>query len=221
MKKTYALVLIAVSVGSTAMAQAGPTQSQTTDQLVCQLSNDCAPIDLNTDKLKEKGASRGFSIYRPTASTAKTLPASTPSVRSNSRVSVVEARSRPALSVGRTSVHRRTPVGRAELMVNFVSGSAALADASRDNAMALLGAVNAPQLVGKRFAIEGHTDSVGSRAANLDLSQRRAQAVVDFLTKNGVDATRFEVHGYGPDKPITGLGAGDGRNRRVEVVVIK
>lgn len=221
MKTTSALILIAVSVGSAASAQAGPTQTQTTEQLVCQLSNDCAPSTVSDDQQKQKGASRGFSIYRPSAAAnaSATKATASPLGRQNGRAAVAEQRSvRPPSRFGAA---RPAPSGRAELMVNFVTGSAELSAGSRGNAMALLGAVNAPQLAGKRFAIEGHTDSVGTRAANLELSQRRAQAVVDFLTKNGVDSTRFEVHGYGPDKPLAGLGARDGRNRRVEVVLIK
>lgn len=224
MKKIFALTLIAATVGTAASAQAGPTQKQTTEELVCQLSGDCGATEVAADRQQQKGATRGFSIYRPTTgATAPTKNTPAAPVRNQRQGAVADTRQRtPAMGRNnRFAVVRPANVGRAQLMVNFVSGSAQLTDSSRDSAMALVGAVNAPQLAGKRFAVEGHTDSVGSRATNLDLSQRRAQAVVDFLTKNGVDRSRFDVHGFGPDKPMPGLGARDGRNRRVEVVLIK
>ena len=75
-----------------------------------------------------------------------------------------------------------------------------------------------PQLVNMRFRIEGHTDSVGTRASNLALSQRRAQSVADFLVAMGVGRERLEVIGYGPDRPLPGTRGSAGENRRVEAV---
>jgi peptidoglycan-associated lipoprotein len=48
-----------------------------------------------------------------------------------------------------------------------------------------------------RIAINAHTDSRGSDAFNLDLSQRRAQSVVNYLIENGIDSARLEAKGYG------------------------
>jgi len=69
--------------------------------------------------------------------------------------------------------------------------------------------------------IEGHTDSVGSEAYNLDLSQRRADAVRDFLLQNGVKATQLTTHGYGKASPVASNNTAEGRqqNRRVELVI--
>ena len=50
--------------------------------------------------------------------------------------------------------------------------------------------------------IAGHADAVGSAAANMDLSRRRAQAVVDFLVERGQDPDRFVVTAYGDTRPI-------------------
>ncbi|MFZ3185861.1 MAG: OmpA family protein, partial [Pseudomonas sp.] len=47
--------------------------------------------------------------------------------------------------------------------------------------------------------IVGHTDSTGSRAHNMDLSQRRAQSVANYLTAQGVDGSRLSTRGAGPD----------------------
>ena len=69
--------------------------------------------------------------------------------------------------------------------------------------------------------IQGHTDNVGSAKKNKDLSQKRAQAVVDyFVKKGGIAADRLRAVGYGPDKPIASNSTKKGRkqNRRVEFV---
>ncbi len=72
-----------------------------------------------------------------------------------------------------------------------------------------------PQL---RVMVEGHTDSRGARAFNLDLSQRRAQSVVDYLVAKGVAPGRLTAKGYGPDRPVADNGTrlGRAKNRRVQ-----
>ncbi|MBX3273509.1 MAG: OmpA family protein [Sandaracinaceae bacterium] len=68
--------------------------------------------------------------------------------------------------------------------------------------------------------VEGHTDSRGRRANNVRLSQQRAESVVRFLTtQGGVDASRLEAHGYGPDRPVVenaSTAEEHAQNRRVE-----
>ena len=68
-------------------------------------------------------------------------------------------------------------------------------------------------------AIEGHTDSVGSKATNQALSERRANAVRDYLISNGISADRLTAQGFGEDNPIASnkTRAGRKENRRVEV----
>ena len=69
------------------------------------------------------------------------------------------------------------------------------------------------------FAIEGYTDSVGSESSNQALSERRANAVRDYLISNGINAERLTAAGYGEDSPIAtnNTRAGRSENRRVEV----
>ncbi|MBD9414671.1 OmpA family protein [Pseudomonas sp. PDM16] len=69
--------------------------------------------------------------------------------------------------------------------------------------------------------IVGHTDSTGSHAHNVGLSQRRAQSVANYLTAQGVDASRLSTRGAGPDQPVASNATADGRaqNRRVEVTL--
>lgn len=72
-----------------------------------------------------------------------------------------------------------------------------------------------------KIQIEGHTDSTGSRAHNMDLSRRRAESVESYLATHGVDASRMTTRGLGPDYPVATnkTAAGRQQNRRVEVIV--
>jgi OmpA-OmpF porin, OOP family len=73
-----------------------------------------------------------------------------------------------------------------------------------------------PQL--ERVRVEGHTDNRGSRAHNVDLSQRRARSVVEWLVGKGIPAARLLSAGFGPDRPVDSNDTDNGRqnNRRVE-----
>lgn len=74
---------------------------------------------------------------------------------------------------------------------------------------------------GVSVGVVGHTDSVGSEAYNMDLSMRRAQSVLDYLTAHGIDASRLQVDARGENDPIATneTKAGRAQNRRVELVV--
>jgi OOP family OmpA-OmpF porin len=73
-----------------------------------------------------------------------------------------------------------------------------------------------------RVSIEGHTDNVGGEAANMRLSQRRAEAVQDYLVSKGISPTRLQAIGYGPTKPIASnkTAKGKGLNRRTEFRIV-
>ena len=71
-----------------------------------------------------------------------------------------------------------------------------------------------------KLEIQGHTDSTGKRDYNLELSRKRANAVSEYLIKNGISADRFRILGYGPDKPIADNKTAEGRskNRRTDFI---
>ena len=70
-----------------------------------------------------------------------------------------------------------------------------------------------------RLEIGGHTDSQAGDAYNLDLSKRRAQSVVKWLTDKGIAATRLVAQGFGESRPVADNESAAGRalNRRVEI----
>ncbi|MDP8982457.1 MAG: OmpA family protein [Acidobacteriota bacterium] len=73
---------------------------------------------------------------------------------------------------------------------------------------------------GLKLRVEGHTDNVGSAAANQGLSEKRASAVVAWLVAHGVNASRLLAKGMGQTAPVADNSTEDGRakNRRVELV---
>ena len=73
------------------------------------------------------------------------------------------------------------------------------------------------------FSIEGHCDSKGSLKVNQKISDKRAAAVLSYLTKSGVAESRLSAVGYGETKPIdtNDTRAGRANNRRVEILLVK
>jgi len=71
-------------------------------------------------------------------------------------------------------------------------------------------------------SVDGHTDAVGSDAYNQRLSERRAQAVHDYLVRLGVSAGRLRTRGFGESKPVASNATDEGRaqNRRVELNIL-
>ena len=72
---------------------------------------------------------------------------------------------------------------------------------------------------GLKLGIYGHTNSIGSDQTNQPLSERRANAVANYLIKKGLNTSQIESKGYGSEYPLVGIDPTDGRNRRVEIVL--
>lgn len=74
----------------------------------------------------------------------------------------------------------------------------------------------------RKVRIEGHTDSTGSVALNLDLSERRAEAVKTALLRRGISFDRIDTVGHGQSLPIASNDTASGRqqNRRVEIIIL-
>lgn len=102
--------------------------------------------------------------------------------------------------------------------MNFDNGSARLRPefiAILDNAAATL-----KEWGEIKVEVAGHTDSAGTDKYNLGLSQRRAEAVRDYLIRQGVAADRLTAKGYGESMPVADNKTAEGRyrNRRVELI---
>jgi outer membrane protein OmpA-like peptidoglycan-associated protein len=109
--------------------------------------------------------------------------------------------------------------GKTRLLVFFDFAKADLTAASYpelDRAVRLMKAV--PSM---KVEIAGYTDSIGSVEYNRDLSEKRANAVRNYLIKKGIASARVAAHGYGMQSPIADNSTEEGRaeNRRVEFVV--
>ena len=72
-------------------------------------------------------------------------------------------------------------------------------------------------------SIEGHTDSVGDDDLNFELSQQRAQSVLNYLVQKGINTERLNASGFGETSPIATNDSIDGRalNRRIEFIVTR
>jgi outer membrane protein OmpA-like peptidoglycan-associated protein len=70
--------------------------------------------------------------------------------------------------------------------------------------------------------IQGHTDNVGARDVNKQISEQRARAVADYLTSQNVRRNRLNIEGHGFDMPVSSNETAEGRqeNRRVEIAIV-
>lgn len=103
--------------------------------------------------------------------------------------------------------------------VLFATGSAELQGGASGNLNKLVGFLN--EYPDRRVQIEGHTDNVGSAELNQGLSQRRADAVRNYLTQQGIASRRLSASGIGMDRPVANNDTTTGRqqNRRVEIII--
>jgi OmpA-OmpF porin, OOP family len=209
--RKFGLSLVVCGLAATpyaALSQQGSTS--TPDEYVCALTGDCgqdAPGARTGAPGSDLQATRSFTMSQP--GSGPEPAAATPQRR--------PATARRPIFRPRVATSER---GRVNLRLAFGSGSSTLSSSAQAEVQAFAEAMQRPQLSSMRFRIEGHTDSAGGRAVNLSLSQRRAQAVADYLMARGIARSRLEVQGYGFDRPLPRTPVSSGRNRRVEAVRI-
>jgi outer membrane protein OmpA-like peptidoglycan-associated protein len=104
--------------------------------------------------------------------------------------------------------------------VLFVTGKAELLPSAQDQLTQVAKALQDQGEINP-IVVEGYTDSVGSEANNLKLSQARADAVRSFLVSKGLPSDKLTANGRGKSNPVASNDTADGRanNRRVEIVV--
>jgi outer membrane protein OmpA-like peptidoglycan-associated protein len=114
---------------------------------------------------------------------------------------------------------RRLP--QLSLQINFDRGSARIRPDSFHTVGLIADALHTPALMTSRFAIVGHTDSTGTRQYNLDLSKRRANAVMRALTTTfAVPARQLVAIGLGQESLLDRANPESGVNRRVQIINI-
>ena len=195
-----ALVLMALAAPPLSAQPAGPEAG--TQRLIDQL---CPPGVV----------CRG--IRMPGADTGAATPAPAPDGATQPPMAVLP---QPSVPPPRPTT---APAGVAavSLTVNFATGSAALTPQAAA-ALAEMGrALASVELARYHFRIEGHTDTVGDDRLNLQLSQRRAESVRDFLSQRyGVAPARLVAVGLGESQPLVATPdkTPEPSNRRVQVL---
>ncbi|MBQ0151294.1 MAG: OmpA family protein [Chryseobacterium sp.] len=109
-----------------------------------------------------------------------------------------------------------------EWKINFNSGSAGIQSNSNSDLEKIYNLLI--QAENSKVTIVGHTDNVGNPASNLTLSKTRAEAVVEYLKKKGIPASRIQmVDGKGSNEPVSDntTEAGKAQNRRVVITFLK
>jgi outer membrane protein OmpA-like peptidoglycan-associated protein len=218
---TLALV-IATSVNA---QQPSPAKTPSVEGYLCTFAHKCGDDAAAPVETIQAPRTKGFRLARAAAPAAAdpapgrasyVAPAATRHGRVRDyTISGGAARQAPRYAAATTTA---SAAGRprADLMIGFELNSARISQVGLASARIFAQSLLTPELLGKRFVIEGHTDLRGGRALNMDLSQRRAQAVTDFLVSQGVDRSRLTTRGFGPDVPLPGHTASDPDNRRVE-----
>lgn len=222
---TRNLLLAGVALLALATARPGFTQGAT-DDATRELIERLRPTEQQTRGIRMPGTDTGTVAPvlvpavpdpAPPSALAPTM-APAPAPASGPASATATAPQAPISAAGTTA-----PSGLAavSITVNFATGSAALSPQAAAALTALGRALASPDLRPFRFRIEGHTDTEGEAALNLTLSQRRAEAVRDFLLKGfPIAPFRLVAVGFGESQLLvpTPDNSPEARNRRVQVV---
>jgi len=167
------------------------------------------------------GQTRGFHLQ--TGPAAKASPPAraprAPAPTTRTSTTRYTSSSRSSAPVASSVGSMKMPASRQSLdmHLDFELGSAQLTPKAMAQADIFARALkDAPS--GRQFVIEGHTDSIGSAAYNMQLSRDRANSVVSYLEGKGVPSSKLRAVGYGFEHPLSGTTAADPSNRRVEIV---
>ncbi|MGY4398480.1 outer membrane protein OmpA-like peptidoglycan-associated protein [Sphingomonas sp. UYAg733] len=225
-------------------AQPTPQQRPSVEGYLCTFAGKCGPQSGDAPVTRDAPKTKGFRLARPAGDRADaTMEARRANAvvtqpyngrrdyregvgrRNTARTAGVTARTpaMPAYSAAQARQYGGNATGavrRGDLMIGFDLNSATISAEGAASAGVFAQSLLRPELVRKRFVIEGHTDLRGGRPLNMALSARRAQAVADFLVSRGVDRSRLVTRGVGPDVPLVGHTHSDPQNRRVEAALL-
>ena len=197
LRLTACAAALLLAAGATTIARPGPAAAQqmeppalmSTEEIIERLDLSGAPPEVRT---------RGL---RPAEGPAPTA-------------------AQPETTAPATAQAQETPAGRIDnFRVLFEFDSAELSPQARDALDQLGAALVSDRLENYAFIIAGHTDAVGPEEYNLDLSRRRAESVVAYLSREfGIDRGRLTSEGYGESRLFDPYNPASGVNRRVEIV---
>jgi len=144
------------------------------------------------------------------------LPAAAGDDGSASTVAIASPVPSPAAVASVELTPQREAAESVALPVQFAFDSAEILPRARAQLDALADGIKLlPE--GRRVVIEGHTDALGSREYNLQLSRKRAESVKRYLVQeHRLDPQRLNTVGFGKERPIDGLDASSAENRRVQ-----
>lgn len=199
-------ILLASVLLAGLLPQPGLSQSRTEADTLRMIER-LRPTDQQTRGIRMPGTDTGTAV--PTSPARPDAPAAAPP----------RAAPAPRAPVSETTA----PPGTAavSITVNFAPGSSTLTPQAAAALTAVGQALASPDLQAFRFRIEGHTDTTGDAALNMALSQRRAEAVRDFLlARFSIPPARLVAAGLGESQPLvpTGDNVANPRNRRVQVI---
>lgn len=197
---------LAIVPALAAVLLAAPVHAQADQKEVDRLLGELRPRGAST--ITTRGLPRPGAPVQPSA--AQPISAS-PAVSAPRAATPVAASPAPA-EASRPS---------ANMNVLFATGSADLTPSAVEQLRTLGIVLTHPDMGQSRFLIEGHTDSVGDRAMNQALSERRAAVVVDFLIQQfRMPADRLTAKGVGEEQLLipTQDNTPEPRNRRVHIV---
>jgi outer membrane protein OmpA-like peptidoglycan-associated protein len=195
----------------TSAAWVGPAQAQgnpSADQIINSLRPGAGML----------GGTRGIRPVAPSAEPVAPAPStpSQPHASQTARATPARPRATPDPAPVRT-----VSAPSVNLTVQFATNSADLTPSAVKTLTELGRALSSDALSSFHFRIEGHTDTVGGADTNKALSDRRAQAVVAFLSSSfKIDPSRLEAVGMGEDGLLiqTPPNTPEPRNRRVQVI---
>jgi outer membrane protein OmpA-like peptidoglycan-associated protein len=203
-KPQYSVEDVQRALGATpAPAPAAPGQP-------AQAQGDCDAglvPDAEGNCIPSKGATRGFSLPSRGAAQGAGQPAGQRAPQSSG------ARARTTAAIEAPPAAPKRPY---DLLLTFANNSATLTPQAMANAGVFAEALQTSALTGARFEIAGHTNAVGSRESNMELSKNRAAAVVAYLEAKGVPAGQLQATAYGFDRPLNKADPKAAENRRVE-----
>lgn len=119
------------------------------------------------------------------------------------------------------AIGNKIPSPKARAYINFDVDSASIKSYSYQLLNEWGAALQSEELARAKIRVQGHTDNTGAANYNMDLSERRARTVAQYLASLGIAFSRFQIEPYGEDVPYASNSTESGRalNRRVEFVL--